>query len=353
MAGEGILDTDMATLARWARTGFDWWLDELRALLPARVLAWATPGPAIVAHFDGATTGDALQLTRRGMPVAQGSGRHAVALVLPATSALTRDVALPILGIADMRRLVALDAERLLPFAPGTALIDFDAGPASGGVQAVSIAGLPVDRATMAMALAEAQDLDVRRLAIGDGEALRFDFLPAWRQRQGHDNRRPQRIWWSIVAAAFLLNLGVLIGRDIYNLRATEALVETHGQTAATARLLRNRVIAEDGRRRALLGDRHRHDPLPILAAVARALPDSVWVQRLSWDGRQLRLAGYKPGNIDVVAALRHAPIFVAVRGGAADVPANIVAGQPYDVTAETTVAATAGADAGMGDKRP
>ena len=332
MSTPAILDADMATLARWARSGFDWWREELQALMPANVQRWLNPGPAIVARYGG----QGFALTKRGEAIPRRSGRATVAIALPHEAVLIRDCRLPALGQADLRRLVAFDAERLLPFPAGTALVAFETGArGSDGQQAVRVAGLPMVDANAVMAAAAADGLDVARLGIDDPDGVQFDFLSAWRAAAGVKTRAPQQFWWAVVAIGFVLNLGVLIGRDVYNLRETEALVEAHGQTAQTARLLRARVLTEDARRRTLVDRRSQHDPLRVLAAATAALPDAASVQKLAWDGAQLRLTGYTAAGVDVVAMLRRSMVFSAVRNSAADVPAQSTIRQPFDVTAD------------------
>lgn len=331
MSTPAILDADMATVARTLRTGFDWWLEELRGLVPARARRWLAPRPGVIAHFDG----ERLTLSRRGAGIPRGRGTMAVTLALPPGAALVRDVDLPALGQGDMRRLIDLDAERLLPFAASAAVVDFEPGAAIGdGRQRVAVAALPLRPAHAAIVAAKAADLEVRRLGILDNGSVRFDFLPALLRADGRPRAHPRRLWWGLVALAFVVNLAVFIGRDIEDLDQTAALVETHGQAAATARVLRARVIGEDSRRRTMLAKRH-DDPLRVLAATSHALPDGVWVQRWSWDGAQLRLAGFKNGNTDVVATLRREPRFVAVRNAGVDIPAQSTAAQPFDVTVD------------------
>lgn len=329
MNSPAILDADMATVARWARSGFAWWLEELRALVPARWQQRLARQPPVEARFDG----NGFVFARQGMGVPRPTGP--VAVVLAEGTALVREVQLPALGATDLRRLLALESERLLPFAPGTALIDHDTGAADGdGRQTVVVAGLPLAAADAAMAAAAADGLDVRSLRVATGAGARFDFLPAW-PGQASAAKRPQRFWWGAVAIAAAINLAVLIGRDVAALHEMAALVETHAQTAATARQLLARVIGEDTRRRALLARRAVQDPLTPLAAVTRAFPDSIWVQRLAWDGSQLRIAGYKPGSVDAVALLRRSPVFAEVRSVAGDVPAQVTSGQPFELTAD------------------
>ncbi len=339
-ATTSILDADMATLARWSRSGFDWWRDELAAMVPPRLRRALSPRPAVVARFDG----QGFMLSRQGRAVANARGPVAVAV--PAAMVLVRGVRLPALGQADLRRLVAFDAERLLPFPAGTALLDLEAGPRDAdGLATVAIAALPRDRAEAIIMTANAAGLEIGQLGVVEPDGgVRFDFLPAWRAVSGAAAANPRRFWWAVVAAVFVANLGLMIGRDVYDLRQTEELVDTHGQSAATARTLRARVVAEDARRRTLLTRRERQDPLPILSAAGRALPDTAWVQRLAWDGTTLRLTGFKGGNLDVVAALRRSPNFTAVRSASVEVSSQPGAGQPFDVTAETGTQTVAGA---------
>lgn len=338
-ASPAILDADMATVGRWARSGFAWWIEELTALVPAKLKHALAGKPAIDARFDGS----GFKLSRRGVAITRADA--GVALVLPADAALVRQVQLPLLGAGDTRRLLALEADRLLPFAPGTALIDHAIGApgtagqqwvAVAGQQWVAVAGLPLAAAETAMAAASAHGLDVRQLRIADGAGgARFDFLADWPRAGESAGSRARRFWWGAVACGLFVNLAALIGRDIISLRQTEELVASHGEAAATARQLRGRVLAEDAQRRSLLQRRAAQDPLPVLAATTRALPDTAWVQRLSWDGQALRLAGYKQGNFDVVAALRAEPLFASVRSTSADVAAQISARQPFEITAE------------------
>lgn len=330
MSSTSILDADMTTVAAWLRDGFGWWLEELRGLVPAGLNRRFGGKPATLARFESGR----FAFSRRGVAVAQAAGP--VALVLPETAALVRDIRLPGLGTADLKRLIAFEAERLLPFAPGAALVAHETGAIVDGSQPVALAGLPVGVAETALAAANSAGLEVRRLGIAAGDGLRFDFLPSLNAVA--DARRQQRrlVWWGIAGVALLAFIAALIGRDVQSLAETRALVEAHGQTAATARLLRGRVIAEDSRRRQLLERRIAHNPLSVLAAATTALPDSVWVQRLAWDGKVVRLGGFKPAAVDAVALLRRSPAFTEVRNTAVEVPAaNEGALQPFEISAE------------------
>jgi general secretion pathway protein L len=323
-----LLDMDMTTLARLAGEGFAWWTGELRAMLPARLLAMGRSAPAVTARWANGQ----LTLSRGGNAVAlPGAGRSLpVTLDLPAGAALVRTLDLPALGRRDLERMVTLDLDRLMPFPAGTAVAAIEAGArnAAGQVR-VTIAAMPRTEAQAALTAADAANLKPVRLSV----AGRFDLLPAL--QDGGGNARPQRFWWSMVAAAAVLLIAMLVVRDVERTRTLETLVVAHGDGAATARALRARVIAEDRRRRQWLAQRQRQNVLGMLAETTRVVPQRAWVQRLDWDGARLRLSGYKAGDVDIIASLRRSPLFAAVRPSNAEAAAPQPLGEPFDVTAE------------------
>ena len=330
-----LLNADMATLNRWSQAGWMWWVEELRGLVPLQLRRGQTA--ELVAR---PLPGGGFALSRRGAPVVATPGRTVDAAIgIDPADCLIREVRLPMLSRAETERLVALDADRLMPFAPGAAVLAIEPGtPLDGGRQLVAVAALRSERGQAVLEGAHAARIAPRRLGVLDaGGRLRFDFLPRL-QSGSSAAQHARRRWWAAAGALFALNLAVLIGRDVQALRAMEDSVAAADATAATATTLRARVIGEDARRRAQAAHRRAAAPLALLAEVTRVLPDSIWVQRLAWDGNQLRLIGFKRGDADPVAALRRLPRFGEVRATNAEIAAQQSAGAPVDVTA--TVAA-------------
>src|SRR3546814_6041057 len=91
-------------------------------------------------------------------------------------------------------------------------------------------------------------------------------------------------------------------------------------------------VKREQARRENLVQRRSSSDPLRVLGAVSRTLPEGAWVQRLEWNGKTVRLKGFKKDGVDVVAALRRSPILANVRDSSSDTAAQTATGQPFDV---------------------
>ena len=335
-----LLDADMTTLAQALKDGARWWVDELNAMLPGWAQRERKAISGLVAHYgaDGNLRfeGDSAPLG----PVDTGQAPRPATILIPETLCLVRQVALPTMRRGDMRKLVMLDLDRLMPFAIDSAYADVaPTGTVSADGKAdAAIAALPKAQVKAVYAAALDAGLAPRAIGIADSDdaSLRFDFLPGLvEDGLATQTRSGAAFWWWLLAALFALNLGALIYRDVQSVSQLAALVESQQPTANAARRLALRIANEEGIRGELLARRERDNALAALAFVTRSVPSGVWIQRYSWNGETLRLSGYKQGNVDVVAALRKSGGFASVRASTSDVAAESATGQPFDVTAE------------------
>jgi hypothetical protein len=335
-----LLDADMTTLAQGFKDGARWWVDELNAMLPCWAQRERKAISGLVAHYgaDGnlRVEGDTSPLG----PVNEGQAPRAATILIPETLCLIRQVALPTMRRGDMRKLVMLDLDRLMPFAIDSAYADVaPTGTVSAdGKTDAAIAALPKAQVKAVYAAAIDASLAPRAIGIADSDdaSLRFDFFPGLvEDGLATPTRSGAAFWWWLLAALFALNLGALIYRDVQSVSQLAALVDSQQPTANAARRLALRIANEEGLRGELLARRERDNALAALAFVTRSVPSGVWIQRYSWNGETLRLSGYKQGNVDVVAALRKSGGFASVRASTSDVAAESATGQPFDVTAE------------------
>jgi len=321
-----LLNADMATLSEQGKRGLAWWRSELIAMLPERFRTGPTQralAPVACVTATGVTkSGPAL-------------------VMLPPGIGLVRSIELPRAPMPDLRRIVALDLDRLTPWNDVATIFDLvDGGPAANPArQRVTLAAVP--RADAQTAIAVATAAGVRPLGLtlakADGEAdRRFDLLPALAPGTGSDPAASaQRLWWGIVAGLGLLLVAALVWRDVEDVAALADAVAIEGAAARTAIQLAGRVEAEDSRRRALVARRTAHDPIALLDALSRSLPAGAWVQRLSDDGSTINLSGYARAGTDPVAALRSSPLLGRVTAGDAGA-APVAAGvQPFEIVAK------------------
>lgn len=327
-AASDILNADMATIGRWLRAGFGWWLAELQAMVPARLRQpSASRRPQL--RLDGAAR-------LLGTPPPPG-GRPAV--LLPAAAALTRRVMLPDMPDDALWRTLAAETGRLLPLAPDAVLVArrIVARDRATGLVEVEVAALPVPLGSAVAAEIGRLGLVPARvgLAGNDGnEVPGFDFLPALRSRGllPPGSRQPL-LFWAITAFLFLLNIAVLVWRDEARVEAMQALVDEQRPAVALTQRLQRRITRFDALAAAASARRSR-EPLALLGRVATALPEGAFLLRFDLEGDALRLSGYKPPGANIVAALRADPGLAEVRALRSDGQAERPGAQPFDVSA-------------------
>jgi Tfp pilus assembly protein PilN len=239
-------------------------------------------------------------------------------------------------GDRDVRRMLELDIDRLTPFRADQVFVDVVPGEA--GSRTALVAAIPRERATEAFEQARAAGLDPRALGI-DGATPReqaLDFLPQMRVAGAVPAPRfGPGLVWGVVALLVLANLGVAIGRDMLRLHDLRQQIETQQPQVADAQALRRKVLGETRRRTDILQRRAAGEPLRMLDTVTGALPPGAWVDRLAWDGKSVRISGYRQEQIDVAAALRAAPLARNVRNSGTEILTRQAAGLPFDLTAD------------------
>lgn len=338
-----VANTDLGVVGGWLRTGLDWWLEELAGMIPERWRAAGRPRAALIARLE---PGGGYSLWDRGEELEpwlpRPGARRNVALALPRSQVLTRELDFPLLPLRDVRRMAALELERLTPFRAEAIHFDLEvaARDVQAGKQRVRLG--VVDRAVAADALTAAHALGLEPVAMGmaaEAETLRFDFLPFVRA-EAAGGQPPARTgwWWGAAAGLAAANIALLVGRDAVDVGALRQAVEAQRGTVAVAMRLKQSVDREGQRRRTLVTRKVVDSPLRVMDAATRALPAGAWAQRFEWTGASLRLAGYRHEDIDVPAALEASPLFSQVRGAGADTqsPAGGAAANytPFDVTA-------------------
>jgi len=321
-----LLSSDMTTLARAARGGFDWWVSELEELLPASLIK----GRNLVAwhrYENGA--------------VVAASKPAVDTVVIPRELCLVRTLTLPRMPEADLRALIALDADRIMPVqADSIVLGTRTLGPgAMPETLAVHVGALPI---AQARAIAEAiTEAGLTPAHVGPldaaGERLDFDLAPALRQA-GLLPQRPAvaRFWWAAVAVLVLANLGTAVLRDQQQVDRLQALVDTQAPALTAVRRIDDRLLGNAGQVNTLNQRREAHQPLRLMAKVGGALPPKAWVQRFEWDGKQLRLSGYAAPGVNVVSVLKASGLFAGVRASRSEAVAETETGRPFDLVLST-----------------
>lgn len=321
MGVKAVLDMDMATLGQGLRRAFAWWRGELAGLLPAR-LRTALDGPQLVLTLDG----DRPVLHRRtaaGWRVVAAPRRALFGkalLALPASAVLVGEFDYPVPSAGELRRMIALDVNRLTPFRAEEVVFDvalLGPPPAKGVVRRVALA--VAHRRVLAELLARlAKDGLVPRglVLLDDGAGTpRFHFaLSALADQPAADPGPGWRLLPWAVPALLAANLALLVLRDQNATDSLREAVESQRLQVTLVERLRSSIEREDQRRRALLERQRRQSPLALLAALTEALPDQSWVTGLEWNGGTLHLRGAAPPDLDVAARLAATGLLSEVR---------------------------------------
>lgn len=331
---KALLNTDMTTLGRALKRGLDWWVGELSALVPA---GWRARllRPRLFVAIEGGAPVFYRSVAGTWRPVGQpGRAAARAALVVPPEAVLVGDFDYPVPSPAELRRMLALDLDRLTPFSAEEAVFDAETGPesvAKGGLRRISLAVMRREDLARDLAFLAGKGIHPAAAGLlgGDG-GLRFDFT---RGLDSGGRSRGGRVGMALrvgLPVLLLANLGLLVLRDDFALATLREAVD--GQRLQVQRIeqLRRQVDREEARRRDFLALAQRQAPLPVLDAITRALPDDTYATRFDWDGKALVLVGKAPAPGAVPALVEATGLFETVR------PEN--EGQGFGLTATAKV---------------
>ena len=327
MTLQQLLNSDLSTIMALLRQLFDWWIGQLRDLIPARLREDRISLDVLVhATLDGHV----------GRP---SDGVRNPIVVIPHAAALVRDIAAPAMSRSDAKKMVSLDIDRYFPVPTSELLVAIASPVTTPTGTDVSIAAInrTYGRA-LATSIAEA-GLKPARIMIGENGRSpdpRFDLLPPMRDAQLIDQMRsPAPMLWAVVGFLAAFNIGLAIWRDAAVTGSMRDLVEAQAPAARIVTEISQRLRRGE-RVVALAQDRRsRGGVLAVLDVTTRTLPMEAWVQRLTWQDDSLRLAGYRGASVNVVTSLKRNAFFAGVRNASGERLAATTNGQPFDVVVE------------------
>uniref|UniRef100_B0T7N5 Fimbrial assembly family protein n=1 Tax=Caulobacter sp. (strain K31) TaxID=366602 RepID=B0T7N5_CAUSK len=340
MTARRVLDADLGEIVRGIQQGWAWWVGELSDMAPAswrRTLRRPTPW-SVRAGQDGV-----LGLWRDGLPVGAMVGPPANAradLVLPPEAVLVRDLDIPRLSRADLNRLLTANMDRFTPFSADQVYFDARFVAESGdGKQRLRLAVIIRERARLILHQARSLGVEIARMGPEARDAAPpIDFLPAIMAAEGGGDRRRLTAWWTVCATLVALNILTAVMLDMRDVSRLRDVVEAEQPRVEAAGRMRQAVQAEQDTRLALLRRRSQNEPLRIIAALAETLPSGQWVQRFEWNGRTVRVVGFKTAGFDVPNALGATPTLTNPRSLLSDMPVKAANGrEPFDVIADSS----------------
>lgn len=312
MNAKELLNMDMEQAVQLLLRGWRWWIDELLAMLPPAWRERVTRRSHNIAELRGSAL---VYRDEQNGQILQVRPRGAIKALMPTDQVLIREMELPLLPMSDVRRMIALDIDRLTPFQPEQIFFDaaIVARDQETGRQQVTL-GVAL-RVSVEAFLDNMRAHSLEPAAIGVAgrrgfTSPDFDFLAAMRDANGGDASQRRSVYWWIGAAALLVfNLVLLMYRDSSSLDQLRQTVETQQGPVGVALKTRDRVDHEAARRTALLQSKTQNAPLPVLDAVTQAMPQDAWVRRFEWNGRTVHITGSRKTSTDIIARLEASPV--------------------------------------------
>jgi general secretion pathway protein L len=331
-----LLSQSMSRLrARFAQTPLPrflaWWGGELRALLPER---WrrmlAVEDASVVLELEG----DELKVSRRlsdqavelmRLPLAEREALQSTlesamsedmrelrrVLLLPAPSVLRRVLTLPAAALENLRTVLGFELDRQTPFKPEQVVFDSRVLPHEPGARQVPVELALVPRERLQQSLAAigplAPTLSAVDVGAPDGRPQGYNFLPP-EQRQRRANTR---LWLNLgLLGASVVLLLMAMSQLLENRRAAVAALEAesdkmHDEARAVARL---RDSLEDAAMAAnfLAIEKARQPSMVLLLnEITRLLPDSTWLERISFSNGEVSMSGQSDEAAKLVELLQ------------------------------------------------
>ena len=331
-----ILNTDHEAIVQWLLHAFRWWVDELIGMVPPHWRDRLLKRTSVVAEFHDSGIVYRDESSAEPLPA---KPRGSVKVVMPAGKVLTRQIDLPILPMSDIKRMVALDLDRLTPFRADQVLFDTEviARDEETGRQQILLGVLPRSAAAMVMERAHANDIEPAAIGVSRfGHPSSLNFLPPLREAEGGTAARQRATyWWAAAAILMGFNLFLLSYRDASALDQLREAVESQQAPVSVAMRLRDKVEREAARRAALLKQQRQNSPLQVLDAVTQAMPNGAWVERLEWNGRTVHIRGFRKDTPNLLAKLEASPLLHNARSLTSDPRAALAASGSFDLAAD------------------
>ncbi|MGH7079577.1 MAG: PilN domain-containing protein, partial [Acetobacteraceae bacterium] len=327
-----------------------WWVGELAGLIPARWRGPETGSAAIVvslASLEAAAPEAVIAVqSRRGEEVLcrtllDEAGAIAVRAILsrrrrpsrsilrlPGTALLEREVTLPLAAEWDPVAVIGNDLDRLTPFGREELVWTAETMGRDRARGRLFVRLSFVPRAVLAGSLPLLARLGLQPEAIevalpdrpgaggkadgGKADGGAFRRLPLdGRDHHDRQERRRLRLAGACVAVLAVAACVQPFVRQSLAERATAARIAALGPEVSEALALRGRIgNAADGADAIKALRTASGDPVRILAALTRILPDDTWLESLTLSHRQLAITGRSARAAHLIGLIAAAPLF-------------------------------------------
>lgn len=304
------------------------WRDTRKALQGVHqwpALAWLTPAvPVRLLQNDGTES-----LWLNGAQVANGkfkaSSVRCVALELPETLVLRRNLVLPAMSAQDVASAVALDAQSVSPFGAGNVIWGYSERPRGDGTLAVEVALASrnhVAQYIYAQATRLANAPDPEMWVRSTQGAAPIVFMGFGEKQRSNQAARWRHIGYGLLLSIVLLCVAIAITPTAQlRLRAIDAVRAYDSVAARAAPAVREREqLLQSAEKLSALAEvlGGRIEPLTLMDRLTQVLPDDTALQTLKLQGGKVTILGLTGNSSALMQLLSEQPGLRDVRAPSA-----------------------------------
>jgi len=306
------------------REVFLWWLRQMLALLPQRLLPDASQADALLVTAEPPGIRLSVRRRRRETPLGQfrldESGQRAaktairqragrVILRLDPTAVLERKVTLPLAAERDLSRMLRYEMDRLTPFTAEQVFwsASIERRDRAAGRLELSLALLPKSSVQALFAPLEAIGLRISAIetACRNGALRTIDLAPSSARR-----RRLLAVAGGVVAVLAVAAIATPYVMQSLALGAVEARIAALQPRIAQVEELRRHIAAGSAGNDVIAAEHARiGDALQVLATVTDVLPDDTVLADLSLHQGKLNISGRTGAAPQLIPAMAGDPI--------------------------------------------
>jgi general secretion pathway protein L len=318
---------------------FSWWISELKALLPERLMRWVSSSANELAleltgqrlmllrgnggserQLGSIEIGDNLELARsalRPLIADLDLDRILVSLRLPSNLALRKILDLPAAAEENLRQVLAFEMDRLTPFAAEA--VHYDVHVIERDVENRRIRAelmvLPRTAVEPSLQLLQRIGLKPDVVALPRGLHERVPWrLPLASNGASGRRRIVYRLPTALLAiAALLLAAGVYVAfnKQRAQIGALEREVAGARKEAEESRRLQEEIQQLSREGTFIIDQKQARPPIvQVLAELTHTLPDDTWLYRLRLMNQELQTFGYSPNASAMIGHIENSSLF-------------------------------------------
>jgi general secretion pathway protein L len=319
---------------------YNWWLDEIEALVPARIRAQFTPAPAkTVVSIEQSGLG-LFRITRQSLkPLVKGRaqllGSHMpdwprairaklrsvrrVGVRVSPDLVLRRQLDLPLAVEERLGQALSLQLDRHMPLRAELAYIDHRVLSRDAAAQTLSAEIVMAQKARLDPVLDMLKGAGFQIESVGLAEEVSappLNFLRAEAEARKAERRRMQGTLVLLFLLIALAGQSLIAIKEDIERSALQAKIDALAPEVEKAQALSGALARLQDEQRLAVSGKSEFDPLKLLGDLSERIPDGSWLAQLEFlrSSAEVRLTGFSGNATAVLASIEASPLITEAR---------------------------------------